>query len=369
MELLGRKGIVAGWESSAEGGEAITALRAAWSMDGKDDHVWIGDRWDGRSLGQFVEWVVVESEKSEIFDLVMQLIEFRNAAKVERVSYALVPGIWMDLHDSEYFKFHGGTVLAPIEVHPDRKLAEHYSMLNYQPSPRDDCRLYLGFSTLESCHFGEKPEGHDNSDFDRLQDIAMCINLCRPIDGSISLQAMSNFFHAPYLEFGGRSWSMPYSRKPAMQNGIIEFELRKADALLEQFWNCSGEAKDLIRISARYLSHMGMSDPLEDRLISLRVALEAFFLFPSHTDGQRQTVSERAALLHGKTADERAEQKKLFLSVYDSLSRTAHSGRIHKSYDRDSVHLVAEKLRRSICVMIANGEAFDWKELASNAHG
>lgn len=201
---------------------------------------------------------------------------------------------------------------------------------------------------MEWCHFGEKPERHDNSDFERLQDIAMFINLCRTIDGSILLPAVSNFFHAPYLEFKGRSWSMPYSRKPAMQNGIIEFDLRKADALLEQFRKCCEGAKDLIRISARYLSHMGMADSLEDKLISLRVALEAFFLFPSHTDGQRQTVSARAALLHGRTEDERAEQKKLFLSVYDSLSKTAHSGRIHKSYDHDNVQLAAEKLRQSI---------------------
>lgn len=337
-------------------------------MDGKDERVWIGDRWDGRSLGRFVEWVVIESEKSEILDLAMNLIEFRNTAKVERLYYALIPEIWMEFHDSEYFKFHGGTVLAPIEDHPDRELAEHYDILNYRPSPQDDCRLYLGFSTVEACHFGEKPERHDNSDFQHLQDIAMCINLCRPVDSSISLLAMSNFFNAPYLAFGGRSWSMPYSRKPAMQNGIIEFELRKADALFEQFQKFSEEAKSLIRISARYLSHMGMADSLEDQLIGLRVALEAFFLFPSHTDGQRQTVGERAALLHGKTEHERAENKTLFINVYDSLSRTAHSGRIHKSYDRDKVQLAAGMLKQSICAMIESGTAFDWDVLAAKTN-
>ncbi len=368
MEVLGRKGVVAGWESSAEGEEAVRALRDAWSMDGKDDHVWIGDRSEGRSLGQFIEWVVCETEKgADPFDLAMQLIEFRRIAKIERLYYALIPEIWMDLHEADYFTFKDGTVLAPIELHPDRELAEHYGMLNNRPSPRDDCRLYLGFSALEDCHFGVQPERHDGSDFQRLQDIAMCINLSRPIDGSVSLLAMSNYYPAQFLQFGGRSWNMPYSRKPAMQNGIIEIFLNRADALHQHLQNCSDEVRDLIRIAARYLSHMGMADSLEDQLISLRVALEALFLYPSHTEGQRQTVAERASLLLAKDDNERATDKKLFLSVYDTLSRTAHSGRIHKSYDRDKADLAGEKLRQSLCTLIENGEAFDWEDLKTKS--
>lgn len=373
--FLGRRAVVVGWEDSPEGQRSIEALRSLWGITGEDNGIYIGERWESRSISEVVEWAIERCEMRDASEVGAQLAEFRKNAVVERLHYALIPELWMETHEPS-FTFSDGTVLAKIGLHPDRKLVEELARIDFSSLPRLRTDLYLGFSVVEPCHFGQRPKTNNRDDSQRLLDIAMCINLSRPVDGAISLSAMSNFYSGDTpLVLRGHSWSIPYHRQPSTQNGLIEILLRNADQLYERLRLCDETLKDRVRVAARFLSHFGMADDIVDQLISLRVALEAFFCYPpgsrvsevcevcgarANENGPTALVRTRAALLLGHTMEERCELRRLFGDVYGMLSRAAHSGRIGSKYDREKVHRVAEFLRQSIRKLIENGLEFDW---------
>ncbi len=355
----------------------MAALRSLWRMIDSNDLIYIGDRWESRSISDVIEWAVEQCEMQASSEVVKQLAEFRRVAALERYHYAFIPNLWMGT-GLDSFQFHDGTTLAKVGSHPDQNLLAQIAESSFTSLPYERLNLYLGFSAVEKCHFGVRPAMHDNSDSLRLSDIAMCINLSRPVDGAIVLSAFSNFYpgNTP-LTLRGYSWSIPFSGKPAMQNGIIEIFLRSADKLYKDFSSCNEEVKARARVAARYLSRMGMVSHLDDQLISLRVALEALFCHPpaksvadacSASGGRKRRgptwmVKHRPAMLLGKSKNEQAELKKLFGDVYDVLSTAAHEGRVDKKHDRTKIERVAGLLRDTIRQMIENRTNFDWSKL------
>lgn len=71
-------------------------------MTGEDECIYIGDRWERRSISEVIEWAIEQCETREASEVGAQLAEFRKIAAVERVHYALIPDLWMETEEQSF---------------------------------------------------------------------------------------------------------------------------------------------------------------------------------------------------------------------------------------------------------------------------
>jgi hypothetical protein len=131
---------------------------------------------------------------------------------------------------------------------------------------------------------------------------------------------------------GIRIWGLPRKDRQGTFYALASSDQPKLEAFGQAYQklkplidNVSGSLRQATSFAGNYFEGHNTHTKPEEKLIDLVIALEVLFS-PGREGELRFRIGQRAAILLGKTADERASIKDFLMHVYDARSDLVHSG-------------------------------------------
>ncbi|HEY9084128.1 MAG TPA: hypothetical protein VIN73_12410 [Vicingaceae bacterium] len=320
------------------------------------------------SYGQLLTWLYLQTKKSSAKQAIKILDDYIKSDSFEAEQIELVA---QTLSDSEWEFCNGVRFAEPYNI-CDSFLAaqlihEKYSG-SFAPHPRVTAILAYKFDH-PIFHMPSKVDEQKekwpkvNIPFNQIKLTRLLLSLAKPAEYGIHSIAQTTVApdDTPIVTYS-RSWSTLPSFKPPLGPSILEIEFRRADEFIKSFDKLSEEFQHRLLISLDKLNDYGSGNLLENRAIDLRVCIESIFLADGNKEQLRYRVSLRAALLLGKSTEEKHEIFNTIKSAYDITSTVIHNGKFSKSNDLKLLKSAAEYCRKAIVYLITNGPV-DWQSL------
>ncbi len=176
---------------------------------------------------------------------------------------------------------------------------------------------------------------------------------------------------------GVRSWSSPVTWRTDWFTGVTTLEFNGEQPMLdiseEQLARTFAALKALkdshkSRIAvSRWAKSKDSGEPLVDRFIDLRIALECLyvqdFLDAKQTQEMRFKLSLFGAWHLGSDFDERKRIRKKLRQVYDAASKAVHSGDLEYFEYQQLLSTAQDLCRRGILKLLREGPPRDWGDL------
>ena len=131
---------------------------------------------------------------------------------------------------------------------------------------------------------------------------------------------------------GIRIWGLPRKDRQGIFYALANSDRPKLEAYGQAYQklkplidNVSGSLRQATSFAGNYFEGHNTHTKLEEKLIDLVIALEVLFS-PGKEGELRFRIAQRAAILLGKTADDRISIKDFLVRVYDARSGLVHSG-------------------------------------------
>ena len=131
---------------------------------------------------------------------------------------------------------------------------------------------------------------------------------------------------------GIRIWGLPRKDRQGVFYTLASSDQPKLEVFIQAYQrlkplidNVSGSLRQATSFAGNYFEGHNTHTKSEEKLIDFIIALEVLFS-PGREGELRFRIGQRAAILLGKTADERASIKDFLVRVYDARSDLVHSG-------------------------------------------
>jgi hypothetical protein len=127
-------------------------------------------------------------------------------------------------------------------------------------------------------------------------------------------------------------WGLPRKDRQDTSYALATAELSRLEAYGQAYQklkplieNVSGSLRQATSFAGNYFEGHNARTKPEEKLIDLVIALEVLFS-PGREGELRFRIAQRAAILLGKTADDRMSIKDFLVGVYDARSGLVHAG-------------------------------------------
>ena len=172
-------------------------------------------------------------------------------------------------------------------------------------------------------------------------------------------------FNTGKLSFGTVPYRYPSDWHPLNPTvGLSESEARSAWNLVDRLDMLATIPLGLYQPTQRWMNSKRTNRPLEDRLIELRIALEALFLDGNDSGELSYRLALRAALRLGPDQQQRLEYFDRIRRFYNLASRAVHGGFVKDGDKSEDLLVRAQDIcRREILRRLREGKSPDWNDI------